>query len=132
MACQSFVPASPTGRRCQRIWSPTSRWTRDASDGPEEKRRLSETSRANRTIPPEINSILLNGYPEEDRAVTSRLPFHPYHRRHGFTSHTKSPGGPDVARSGSSLGPRRLWLHVLDLGRIRAGAHYGASCAGAL
>ena len=66
------------------------------------------------------------------RAVTSRLPFRPYYLRHGFTSQTKFPSRPDVARSGRRLGPRRFWLHVLDLGRIRDGAHHGASCAGAL
>ena len=66
------------------------------------------------------------------RSVTYRLPFRPYHLRYGFTPHTKSPGCPDVARSGCSLHPWRFRLYVFDLGRIRAGTHYGAPCAGAL
>ena len=69
---------------------------------------------------------------QDGAAVTSRLPFRPYHLRHGFDPQTKPAGRPDVARSGSSLGPRRFCLHVLDLGRIRDGADHGASCAGAL
>ena len=65
-------------------------------------------------------------------AVTCRLPFRSYHLRHGNDPQSKRPGRPDVARSGSRLGPRRLRLHVLDLGRIRDGADHGTPCAGAL
>ena len=90
------------------------------------------TLRPNKAIPAAIDPTLLDRSRSKRRAVTSRLPFRPYYLRHGFTSQTKFPGRPDVARSGCSLRPRRFWLHVLDLGRIRDGAHHGASCAGAL
>ena len=89
--------------------------------------RFARTRRYVRRLIQHFGSIVA-----ETRAVTSRLPFRPYHLRHGFTSQTKSASRPDVARSGSSLGPRRFCLHVLDLGRIRDGADHGASCAGAL
>src|SRR4051812_11207151 len=105
-------PPAPPLRNARRLWRPK--------------------LRSNKAIPAAIDPTLSGRSRSKRRAVTSRLPFRPYHLRHGFTSQTKFASRPDVARSGRSVGPRRFRLYVLDLGRIRDGAHHGASCAGAL
>ena len=66
-------------------------------------------------------------------AVTSRLPFGSisFCVMNTIRNH-ECPRRPDVARSGSDLGARRLCLHVLDVGRIRDGADHGAPRAGPL
>ena len=51
-------------------------------------------------------------------AVTPCLPFGPYHRGHAQAPQPKPSRRPDLARSRSSIGARRVCLHVLDVGRI--------------